>query len=123
MHTTLSQSELIPDRMLYALRSDDCGARRKGRLSDHDATLLCNLLPDICGEILALRRLYDAPLQRRRTVTDTHLCALVRHIYPKPNGPIGAAETRFLALALPAICDDLLRLRSLSAGKPHQSTE
>lgn len=109
-HTPLTTCEMIPDSLLRRLRADSCGTRRKGRLSEEDAAVLCMILPDLCGELIA-RRAAQGCDDTTRSVKTEALRRLALETPARAGGTLNPREHRYLALTLPAICDELLHLR------------
>lgn len=108
----LSPRELITDNTLRSLQADECGTRKTGRLSDQDAAIMCMILPDLCGELIARRAVAYSPAEMvTLTITNADLRWLAQEQASRAQGTLSASEHRFLAITLPAICYELLHLR------------
>ncbi|WP_300009743.1 hypothetical protein [uncultured Roseobacter sp.] len=112
---TLKPCDIVPDAELRRLAAY-CPARHKGRLSDDDTAVLVMILPDICGETIALRIAHNTPLITY-AVSSAVLRDLAKDGPDRHMGELTDREHLILSARLSSMCRELLTLRSLETAR------
>ena len=108
-------ADIVPGAELRKL-AKFCPVRVSGRLSDEDTAVLVMILPDICGELIGLRRSLAMPASTF-AVSNTVLRQLARDSPRRHLGELTDREHLSLSARLPGICRELLTLRSLETAR------